>query len=214
MVFLDVDHTLTRRTTGRRFAEYCFRLGLITRRHLLPVPLFYLGYRMGWVTKGMIRRALRPIVGVHRRELERLGRECFDEVIRNDIFDEALSEIRSLKEAGERIVLATTSLDFIVAPLADFLEVDDVIATKLEYSDGFATGETAGPAVFRREKHRRVFLFLERLGISLSDCRFYTDSYHDLPLLTAIGHPVPTNPDFILRLHALILGWETRVFRQ
>jgi HAD superfamily hydrolase (TIGR01490 family) len=212
MVFFDVDHTLTRRTTGRRFAEYCFRLGLITRRHLVPVPFFYLGYRLGWVTKGMIRRALRPIVGVHYRELERLGRECFEEVIRHDVFEEAISEIRRLREAGERVVLATTSLDFIVAPLAEYLEVDDVIATQLEYSDGFATGETAGPAVFRREKHRRVFLYLKGLGISLSDCRFYTDSYHDLPLLLAIGRPVPTNPDLILRLRALVLGWETRVF--
>ncbi len=213
MVFFDVDHTLTRRTTGRRFAEYCLRLGLITRRHLVPVPLFYLGYRMGWVTKGMIRRALRPIVGVHRRELERLGRECFDEVIRYDIFDEALSEIRRLKKAGERIVLATTSLDFIVAPLAEHLEVEDVISTTLQYSDGFATGETAVPAVFSREKHRRVFLFLENLGLSPRECRFYTDSYHDLPLLAAVGKPVPTNPDLLLRLYASVSGWQTKVFR-
>lgn len=212
MVIFDVDHTLTRRTTGRRFAEYCFRLGLITRRHLIPVPLFYLGYRLGWITKGMIRRALRPIVGVHRRELERLGRECFEEVIRHDVFEAALEEIRALRAQGEGIVLATTSLDFIVAPLAEYLEVEDVICTGLEYSDGFATGETKGPAVFRREKHRRVYLYLEKLGVSLSDCRFYTDSYHDLPLLTAIGTPVPTNPDLILRVHALIRGWETRIY--
>ncbi len=213
MVFFDVDHTLTRRTTGRRFAEYCFRLGLITRRDLIPVPLFYLGYQVGWITRRMIRRALRPIIGVHKKELEKLGRGCFDDVIKADLLAEAIEEMQRARQEGHRLVLATTSLDFIVAPLAKYLDVDDVICTTLEYSDGLATGETSGAAVFRGEKHRRVYAYLENRGTPLSECRFYTDSYHDLPLLRAIGHPVPTNPDLILRLYARLRGWHTKWFK-
>ena len=36
---------------------------------------------------------------------------------------------------------------------------------------------------------------------------FYSDSISDLPLLSAVSHPVAVRPDDHLRAHALASGW-------
>ena len=35
----------------------------------------------------------------------------------------------------------------------------------------------------------------------------YSDSINDLPLLSAVGHPVAVDPDERLRAHAQAQGW-------
>ncbi|HET8659678.1 MAG TPA: HAD-IB family hydrolase, partial [Micromonosporaceae bacterium] len=41
----------------------------------------------------------------------------------------------------------------------------------------------------------------------------YSDSANDLPMLSAVGHPVAVNPDTALRRQARLRGWEVRDFR-
>ena len=54
----------------------------------------------------------------------------------------------------------------------------------------------------------------EEVGIDLANSYAYTDSVTDMPMLEAVGNPVPVNPDKDLRRVALEKGWETRVFRK
>ena len=104
-------------------------------------------------------------------------------------------------------MLATSSVDFIVAPLAAYLDVNGVLATNLEFSDGACTGRFDGLPMFRREKKERVLAFLAEHAIDPRDCSFYSDSIYDLPLLESVGRPVAMNPDFRLRRVARRRGW-------
>ena len=45
-------------------------------------------------------------------------------------------------------------------------------------------------------------------GHEPTDCSFYSDSIHDLPLLESVGHPVAANPDRRLRKEARRRGWD------
>jgi phosphoserine phosphatase len=105
------------------------------------------------------------------------------------------------------VVLATSSLDFIVAPLAVHLGVRDVIATTLEFRDDVCTGRVQGRPLFRGEKQRRVLDFIAAAGEDPVRCSFHSDSIYDLPLLEAVGEPVAVNPDFRLRRFARRRGW-------
>ena len=42
---------------------------------------------------------------------------------------------------------------------------------------------------------------------ALADARFYSDSANDLPLLSAVGHPMVVHPDARLNAHAQAQGW-------
>ena len=96
-------------------------------------------------------------------------------------------------------MLATSSLDIIVEPLAQYLDVDGLLATALEFEDGTCTGRFQGMPMFRREKTERVLSFLAAQGVRARDCSFFSDSIYDLPLLEAVGTPIAVNPDFRLR---------------
>ncbi len=115
--------------------------------------------------------------------------------------------IRDRIAAGRHVVLATSSIDLIVAPLAAHLGVRDVIATEMEFADGTATGRIAGRALFRGEKQRKVLAFIRAAGADARHCSFHSDSIYDLPLLEEVGEPVAVNPDFRLRRIATRRGW-------
>ena len=51
-------------------------------------------------------------------------------------------------------------------------------------------------------------------GLDLAQCYAYSDSASDLPMLTAVGHPVAVNPDAALERHARLNGWPIVVFSQ
>ena len=108
---------------------------------------------------------------------------------------------------GRSVVLATSSLDFIVDPIARYLGVEGVLATTLQFVNGACTGQMDGVPMFRKEKRERVLEFLQARGVNPSDCSFFSDSIYDLPLLESVGRPVAVNPDFRLRRIAKERGW-------
>jgi phosphoserine phosphatase len=84
-----------------------------------------------------------------------------------------------------------------------------VLASRLEYdSGGRTTGRLSGAPVFGPEKLARARELALASSCALSDCAFFTDSVHDLPLLLEVGRPVAVNPDRGLRREAKSRGWE------
>src|ERR1700731_2096405 len=86
--------------------------------------------------------------GVSRDRLDLLGEEYFQYVLkpqmRRDAVDKLLEAIRS----GERVVLVSQLLDHILKPLAKhFGGVESIIANRLDFRDGIATGRLLDPVV-------------------------------------------------------------------
>ena len=205
--FFDVDHTLTRRSSGGRYVALAMRRGVVPRRLLFILPWYSLTYRLGIFRLREYEEGFPYLSGVTRSTLESLARESFDTGLKHDLFPEGVELVRKLRAQGRRVVLATSSLDFIVAPLAEYLSVDGVLATALEFRNGICTGKLDGLPMFRREKRERVLTFASALGVQPSDCGFYSDSIYDLPLLESVGRPVAMNPDVRLRRIARARGW-------
>jgi HAD superfamily hydrolase (TIGR01490 family) len=205
--FFDVDHTLTRRSSGARFIALAMRRGILPRRLLFIIPWYSLTYRLGVFHLRKYAEGFASLRGISRATLEALAKESFEQHLRADLYEGGERIIREVQTSGRRVVLATSSIDFIVAPLAEHLRVDGLIATALEFADGVCTGRIAGPPMFRAEKKARVLEYLRQQGVAPGDCSFYSDSIYDLPLLEAVGRAVAVNPD--LRLHRLALrrGW-------
>ena len=210
--FFDVDHTVTRHSSARHFLVLGFNRGIFPLTSLLSVPFYFIQYRYGSGLR-LSSREIPVLRGKTREFLVELSNTSFETLMEKDIFPDALNLIRSQKDGGRRVVLATSSLDIIVQPLADYLGVEDLIATSLEYTGGVCTGRFQGNPIFGYEKMRRVIDFIQASGESRRDCSFYSDSIHDLPLLEVIGQPVAVNPDARLKRVAQKKGWKTMRFR-
>jgi putative phosphoserine phosphatase/1-acylglycerol-3-phosphate O-acyltransferase len=118
--------------------------------------------------------------------------------------------IEEHKAKGTKLLLATTSPEPFVRPLAEALGFDDVVSTRWVQADGTYTGETDGPFVWGRAKADAVAAWAEANGIALTRSHAYSDSYFDAPLLDSVGHPVAVNPDAQLTATATIKGWPIR----
>ncbi|HNQ14732.1 MAG TPA: HAD family phosphatase, partial [Pyrinomonadaceae bacterium] len=111
------------------------------------------------------------------------------------------------KKLGQRQVVLTGALDFTINHLMEYLGIDDYVANRLEFVNGYATGRVMPPVMASATKAKWMREYAEREDINLSDSYAYSDSISDLPMLSIVGHPVAVNPDFRLRQTAIQHDW-------
>ena len=213
LAVFDVDHTITRHSTGRWLIQCGQKSGLFSVGSLLSLPYHYVRYRSGKIKMESAVAALARLEGRSRVELEAIAATCFESRIRADIMADARECVDAHVRAGDVVVFATSSLKLVVKPLADSFGVTYVLATELEFEDGLATGRLATSPCFGEEKRDRVSALAAALRIDLAHASFYSDSHVDLPLLRSVGTPVAVNPDAQLRREARARGWDVVRFR-
>ncbi len=215
--FFDLDKTVIARASMVAFGRPLYRAGLVSRWLVLralygQVVYLYLGADDARMAR-MRDSVLAVTKGWEQAKVGEVVREALAEVIEPIVFDEALDLLAAHRDAGRRVFLISASPAEIVTPLAEFLGVDDAIATRAEIdADGRYTGAvdfySYGP--FKADAMREV---AGRDGIDLAASWAYSDSITDLPMLEAVGHPVAVNPDRELARTAAERGWEVRQFR-
>lgn len=208
--FFDVDHTLTRHSTGFYFTLVALRRGLISPRRLWSLPFLYLRYHFGpgaGEGERLLPEYFPAFAGIDEAMLRDAAAWTVERHIVPSIFPGAMDLTRRVRDSGSRVVLATSSFDMLIDPLAGRLHADTVIATELEFAEGRTTGRFVGGLNLGTRKLARCRQAADRWGVDLGDCAFYSDSVHDLPLLEEVGLPVAVNPDLRLRRHAGRKGW-------
>ena len=213
LAVFDVDHTITRHSTGRRLIECGRKSGLFGPGSLVGLPYHYVRYRSGTINAERAVAVLARLNGRTRADLEAIAVGCYERRIRGDIMKDARESVEAHVRAGDIVAFATSSLGLIVKPLATSLGVTYILATELEYNDDVATGRLATAPCYGEEKRDRVVSLAAALRIDLAQASFYSDSHHDLPLLRSVGTPVAVNPDARLRKEAASRGWEVLRFR-
>ncbi|MGF1508980.1 MAG: HAD family hydrolase [Myxococcota bacterium] len=133
--------------------------------------------------------------------------EHFEEFLKPNLFPGAVDLVERGRKNGLRLVIVSGSLDFLVAPLARWLEVDDIITNRLEVVDGMCTGRAQRPLVAGAAKARYLREYAEHHHVSLGDSFAFSDSYSDLPMLSVVGRPAAVHPDRKLRAAAAELRW-------
>lgn len=139
--------------------------------------------------------------------LRYFSEELFEDVLRPAIFDGTPELIAQSKKLGQRQIVLTGALDFTVDRLINYLGIDDYVANRLEFVNGYATGRVLPPVMASATKAKWIREHAERENINLSESYAYSDSISDLPMLSIVGHPVAVNPDFRLKQTALQHDW-------
>ena len=145
--------------------------------------------------------------GISRDRLLILADEAFDSVIKRAIYPGARELVQRCRAEGHEVVLVSGALDFLMERLARHLGATGVIANRLDFKDGYATGKLLRPIVAGPEKARLVREWAREHEADLADCFAYSDSYSDVPMLSVVGHPCAVNPDLRLAKLAMTYDW-------
>jgi HAD superfamily hydrolase (TIGR01490 family) len=98
------------------------------------------------------------------------------------------------RRAGHQIILVTGSLDFLIAPLAQWLGIDRVLAARPERLNGRYTGGLIPPLPYGEGKRMLITELAVDSGLDLASCYAYGDSPGDVEILRLVGHPLVINP--------------------
>ena len=150
--------------------------------------------------------------GLPAAELRAEAQRALEEHILPRLQQAAVRRIRAHRRRGDRIVLLTGAVDFLVEPLRAL--GDELVAARLREELGVFTGELAEPPLTAEGRAALAARMASERGVALTDCHAYGDSVSDVPLLEAVGHPHAVNPDFRLAREARrrrwpVLSWAT-----
>lgn len=208
--FFDLDRTLLVGASGPVISEELRREGLLPERHVPGEGLVFDVFNLvGETLPGMFltRQAARAAAGWPRAAVQRVGRAIVDQLMA-EVAPFARLLVQEHQEAGRPVVMATTTPYDVVKPFADALGLDDVIATRYGLrDDGAYDGSIDGEFVWGRGKLNAVKAWARTKGIDVRESWAYSDSFYDLPLLTAAGHATAVNPDVRLAIVAAARRW-------
>src|SRR5215472_16309844 len=172
---------------------------------LVSVPLFF---GLDLYSRSLVNIfSFRAYRGIHRDRLIGLADELFEVTLKPSIFPQAKTLIETTRELGYRNVLVTGTLDFQVRPIALHFGIDEIICNRLEFKNHVATGRVLHPLLAENEKARSIRDYAAEEGIDLAESCAFSDSSADVPMLSAVGHPVATNPTHRLRRIASSKHW-------
>jgi thioester reductase-like protein len=126
---------------AQTFTERFRRRGLIFLMALLR-PFLYSTNRK-FATR-VVHTVLR---GVTRDRLDLLGEEYFEYKLKPRLKVDGVKQVQELIRGGADVVLVSQALEQIMRPLAGYLGVKHIVANRLEFRDGTATGRLLDPVI-------------------------------------------------------------------
>ncbi|MFT4988829.1 MAG: putative phosphoserine phosphatase/1-acylglycerol-3-phosphate O-acyltransferase [Acidimicrobiales bacterium] len=210
--FFDLDRTLIRSSSAPVFARYIADAGITEHRDIPLANLFLKFYEeVGESRLAMVpaKLSVRTSKGWNVAAVEKAATAASQELL-GDIQPFASGLFDKHRSAGLKLVMATTSPEAFVRPLAEALGFDDVICTKWKSVNGEYTGQIDGAFVWGTEKADAVAAWAQANDVRLDRSYAYSDSYYDSPMLDSVGHPVAVNPDPNLTITATIKSWPIR----
>jgi HAD superfamily hydrolase (TIGR01490 family) len=210
----DVDYTVLKKSSTWYFLQEALSQKLINFSHIKQLPFEWLCYKLGSPNQDFIEDALKHIAGIEQSSIEAVMKTCFEKRMKAGIYTEVARLIEEMKKRGEMIIFATSSFSIMIEPLARFLGINDLLASKLEFIGGKTSGRIVGNSLFGTKKKEAAEAWLKTHGINPADVRFYSDSYTDIPLLEFVGQAIAVNPDRILKREAKKRGWKIMYFHE
>ncbi|HUK48704.1 MAG TPA: SDR family oxidoreductase [Terriglobales bacterium] len=135
---------------SQKFTERWFRRGTVLLIAALR-PFLYI------LNRAFATRFVYSILrGISRDRLDLLGDEYFHYKLKPKLKPEGVEALKKLINSGAEVVLVSQGLENVMRPLAQHLGVKWIIANRLDYRDGIATGRLLDPVIRPRGIFARV----------------------------------------------------------
>jgi len=213
--FFDLDKTIIAGSSALAFSRPFRRRGLISRRAALRSGYAQLLLVLSGAdadTMDLLRRRITALcTGWEVAQIRAIVAETLHDIVEPLVYAEAAELIAEHRANGDEVVVLSASGMEVVEPIAALVGADRCLATRMSVQEGRYTG-VIDYYCYGEEKAEAARVIAAEQGYRLADCRAYSDSITDLPLLEAVGHPTVVNPDRGLRREAVQRGWPILTF--
>jgi len=199
--------------------NYLFRKKIVGLLFYLRINLWFILYKLGFLKKhetivGIMNYSFSFLRAKKVSEIDFLINDFFDEVLKKFIFSEMVGIINEHKSKNRELLIISNAADIIVKKVAEFLNIENYIGTKLEVVDKEFTGKIVGNIVYGKNKPDLVKNFAEKNNLDFKNSWAYTDHISDLGLLLLVPSPCVVNPDKILLKEAKKRNWPVLIFKK
>lgn len=94
--------------------------------------------------------------GISCDRLDLLGEEYFEYKLKPHLKPDGVRQLKELIRSGENVVLVSQGLDHVMRPLAQSLGVQKIVANRMGFRDGIATGRLVDPVIRPRGIFARI----------------------------------------------------------
>ena len=205
----DLDRTLLIGASGPIIGEALRKVGLVPGRpSLIETIAFRVFDLIGETLPSMLvtREGARVTKGWSVELVDEAAHRAA-QPLADSVLPYATQLIAEHRAAGRTLVLATTTPRDLIAPFAEAVGFDDVIATTYGRAEGHLDGTIDGEFVWGKGKARSVAEWAAVNDVDLDLSYAYSDSYYDIPLLSIVGHPRAVNPDPRMLAVATLRRW-------
>ncbi|MDO7694485.1 MAG: HAD-IB family hydrolase [Gammaproteobacteria bacterium] len=210
LVIFDLDNTILNGDSDYAMINYLVHTQALDESAGKKNQLFIEDYQRGELDfDAYTTFALSAYIGMTRSEINEFMLPFVAKVIEPMINTLALKIIHDHGDSGDTILLASATNELIVQPIAQRLDIHNVIGTQVKFINGKCTGEYIPPSALGAGKKLLVQQWMQKNNFDdFSGVTFYSDSINDLPLLEAVDFPKAVNPDAMLEKISLERGWE------
>ena len=210
LAIFDLDNTLIAGDSDHGWGEFLVANDKVDANHYQRMnDQFYVDYEAGCLDiLAYLEFSLAPLAATSMEELAALHLKFMQQIISPLRLPKAEALIEQHRQAGDRLLVVTSTNRFIVEPICQALGIDELLATDPEIIDGRYTGKIVGTPTYQEGKVERLKLWLSENNETLVGSYFYSDSINDLPLLLEVDKPVAVDPDDALSAEATSRGWD------
>ncbi len=203
----DVDNTLLPgQASETKFFRHLWRKGLVGWEELRRSA--------GWLARHIPPLSIHPLrqrklylEGKEPGVIEACAREFFHTELVPCLSSKGRDRLEAHRQSGHHLILVTGAPDFLVIPLAEWLNVPTFFSARLECEASRYTGRVLPPLPYGDGKRELIIAHAHEKGIDLASSFAYGDSPGDTELLDLVGYPVVVNPIRGMRRIARQRGW-------
>ena len=209
IALFDLDETLLAGDSDYLWGQHLVEKGAVDGDYYERTNRqFYEQYKQGTLDIFEFSKfAFRPLSEQPLHKLKQWRMEFVEQKIKPIMLPKGVELVERHRQAGDQLIIITSTNRFITEPIAELYAVHQLIATEPEIVDGNYTGDIKVPC-FAEHKVDRLKEWIELSGNNLSGSCAYSDSHNDIPLLEAVTHPTAVDPDETLKAHAENNNWE------
>jgi HAD superfamily hydrolase (TIGR01490 family) len=206
LAIFDLDNTLLKESAYLSMVNFFYKKKLVSKFFYLKAIFWLVFFKLRVIRnpKKIMERAFSFLKNKKESAFRDVLGDFFEEKY---MFEQALNILKGHKKNGKKILLVSNSFEQILEIVANLLEIDYFIGTKLEIKNGRFTGKIEGDTMYGENKVLAINKFLEEKGMSLEGSWGYSDHHSDIPLLKMVENPVAVNPDRKLLKVAKKLKW-------
>ncbi len=213
LAIFDIDRTLVEGSIGVLFTDYLAGRGLFPLKNQRKIEQAIYLNKQGKLTyrqrgRIIIENWAHGFKGWQRDDILELARKFLYDNLSRIVHNDARQLIRYLHQSRYLVVGISRAYEEILEPLGKYLHLDEVIGTKLEYSDrNFCTGKVKNKMWSDKAKEEAIMDIFKKHNLTTRNSIAFGDTEDDSYMMHFVEYPITVYSNMNLESLPLKYNW-------